>query len=267
MTMAVNMTTILAHVEGKEYKTFLPLPFETHRRQDIIAKFFKGKKKIKILQWLSKIHYTSHYEESLKKLTKDSGYWLLRSRKFVNWAPSNESSAFWLTGAMGTGKTSLVKALCSRTLDDDGQCAMHYAAKFGNLGIIRILLEHNDTQHDLEDVEGRTPLMMAIGSSSRLVAEYLLEKGRIDPNRQFTQGGLKRLGSLNHRSNCCDRTDERSCEECQQPVTALGLALVHCPDLTRVAEMLVLREDFDVRIESSFKGMTPLDYSIGYGLH
>ncbi|KAF6812684.1 ankyrin repeat protein, partial [Colletotrichum musicola] len=55
-------------------------------------------KRIKVFQWMSKIPYGSHFEQSAKNLLEDSGQWLLESREYSDWLSSNESCVLWLRG-------------------------------------------------------------------------------------------------------------------------------------------------------------------------
>ncbi|KAL1853979.1 hypothetical protein VTK73DRAFT_8855 [Phialemonium thermophilum] len=61
-----------------------------------------------VFRWLSSIPYNSHFDQNAKGLVPRSGQWLLKSREFLEWSSTSDSSFLWLKGTLGSGKTSLV---------------------------------------------------------------------------------------------------------------------------------------------------------------
>ena len=59
-------------------------------------------------------------------------------------------------------------------LDSTGKTALHYAARAGNLNVLRELCQNEDVDVDLQSSGGMTPLMLAVESgNANAVAECL----------------------------------------------------------------------------------------------
>lgn len=68
----------------------------------------KGTERLDILQWLSRLPYKKHHEQTRKDILSGTGSWLLQEQQLVDWQVSSASSIMWLHGASGSGKSKLV---------------------------------------------------------------------------------------------------------------------------------------------------------------
>lgn len=62
------------------------------------ADTFIGSKKLELLQWLSRIPYSSHHESVRNGRLEGSGLWLFEHPQYVQWKKSKSSSLLWLHG-------------------------------------------------------------------------------------------------------------------------------------------------------------------------
>ncbi|XP_078602181.1 uncharacterized protein LOC144876588 [Branchiostoma floridae x Branchiostoma japonicum] len=84
------------------------------------------------------------------------------------------------------GQAELVRLLIfsgfnPRQRDNYGQTPLHLACINGNLNIVKELVEEDDVEVDLEDKNGKTPLMLAIGRKHHSIEAYL--KNRLERKR------------------------------------------------------------------------------------
>ena len=77
-------------------------------RLSMIEDGLKAEERLKIFDWLSSVHYTSHHRSKSSSLLPESGEWLLRKPKFIEWLRSSSSSILWLHGIPGCGKSMLI---------------------------------------------------------------------------------------------------------------------------------------------------------------
>lgn len=89
---------------------------------DIIQDGLERQKRIQILRSISTIPYTAHHKAARKDRLEGSGQWLLKRQVFQQWRSESTSSALWLHGIPGSGKTKLA----SLVLDELTGCA-HFA--------------------------------------------------------------------------------------------------------------------------------------------
>ena len=61
----------------------------------------------RILDWISDIKYENAHNEERRIAIANTGHWLLNHDAFLNWLSCAESSSFWLSGFMGSGKSCL----------------------------------------------------------------------------------------------------------------------------------------------------------------
>ena len=77
-------------------------------RLSMIEDGLEAEERLKIFDWLSSVHYTSHHRSKSSSLLPGSGEWLLRKPKFIEWLRSSSSSILWLHGIPGCGKSMLI---------------------------------------------------------------------------------------------------------------------------------------------------------------
>jgi ankyrin repeat protein len=100
-----------------------------------------------------------------------------------------------LVAAADIGNEVAVRLLLSRhdinpnSKDDKGCTALFCAARKGYNRVVRILLERKDIDPNAsEDVDGRSPLMIAVWHGFDEVVRLLLERDDVDPNLRDSQG-------------------------------------------------------------------------------
>ena len=83
----------------------------------------------RISDWLSIIRQDLHHAAAQRDVLRSSGKWLLNSPDFRDWKESPQSSALWIHGYLGTGKTKLVSILIEtlKTWSEDPFEAGHLA--------------------------------------------------------------------------------------------------------------------------------------------
>ncbi|KAF4630251.1 hypothetical protein G7Y89_g7884 [Cudoniella acicularis] len=88
-----------------------------------------------LLRWVSSIQYNAHHKATGEGFLPNSGEWLLQKRAFVDWRKSSVSSALWLRGIPGSGKTrlvySVIEHLCkeNRNLASPAPLAFFYCIR------------------------------------------------------------------------------------------------------------------------------------------
>ena len=69
------------------------------------------------------------------------------------------------------------KGASAEANDENGECAIHYACKYGRLQVVQYLIEKQKIDIDARGMEGKTPLIYACQNGHVPVAEYLIFKG------------------------------------------------------------------------------------------
>ena len=96
-----------------------------------------------ILAWLSPIDVGKQHDQVKAKLGarySASGQWLLQLPNFVSWQASSKGH-FWLRGAVGTGKSSLVSIIIDRLRQNSENVAFFYCT--GALGNPNVNMDSN----------------------------------------------------------------------------------------------------------------------------
>ncbi|KAF8252084.1 hypothetical protein K440DRAFT_19197, partial [Wilcoxina mikolae CBS 423.85] len=72
---------------------------------DDIQLKLEGVERSKILEWISKIPYSSHHKEISERRLDDTGRWLFEKEEYRRWKSSSASTLLLLRGIPGAGKT------------------------------------------------------------------------------------------------------------------------------------------------------------------
>jgi len=78
----------------------------------------RREEQLKRVEWLSRVRVDLHHARSKEGLVKDSGKWIFERHGYIDWKDTTNSSALWLHGIVGCGKTSLVSVVIERLLDE-----------------------------------------------------------------------------------------------------------------------------------------------------
>ncbi|KFZ11737.1 hypothetical protein V502_07439 [Pseudogymnoascus sp. VKM F-4520 (FW-2644)] len=80
-------------------------------RLDNVVDVLNEAKKLKIRDWISVVPVMDHHRSVVGKVMPDSGQWLLRNAKFLEWRSQSSSSVLWLHGMVGCGKSTLASII------------------------------------------------------------------------------------------------------------------------------------------------------------
>ncbi|RDW57292.1 hypothetical protein BP5796_12742 [Coleophoma crateriformis] len=72
--------------------------------------------------------------------------------------------------------------------DHNGRTPLSWAVARGNEAIVKLLLETGQTDPDIRDTDGRTPLSWAAERGNEAIVKILLETGQVDPDIRDTDG-------------------------------------------------------------------------------
>ena len=67
-------------------------------RLDNVVDVLNEAKKLKIRDWISVVPVMDHHRSVVGEVMPDSGQWLLRNAKFLEWRSQSSSSVLWLHG-------------------------------------------------------------------------------------------------------------------------------------------------------------------------
>ncbi|KAF0640548.1 hypothetical protein FPSE5266_10074 [Fusarium pseudograminearum] len=73
---------------------------------------------IQMISWLSNAPISIHHDTISQSRTPDFGQWLLRDVEYRDWCQSSSSSALWIHGITGSGKTHLFSVVVDSLLAD-----------------------------------------------------------------------------------------------------------------------------------------------------
>ena len=76
-----------------------------------ISQFVEGKQRREILDWVSDVKYENLHNDERRAAMAQTGQWLLDHKDYKDWRSIPESSALWLNGFMGSGKSCLSHAV------------------------------------------------------------------------------------------------------------------------------------------------------------
>src|SRR5690606_1209877 len=63
-----------------------------------LSKLGEDKRRVKILKWISPLHYEDYHNIARSGYTRDTGLWLFRHSKYKEWRGSSASMVLWLHG-------------------------------------------------------------------------------------------------------------------------------------------------------------------------
>jgi hypothetical protein len=129
-----------------------------------ISAFVQDSRHDSILSWISSYLYKNSHCKEEKSALEDTGHWLLRDKIFEDWRTQSHSSALWLRGFMGSGKSCLtnkvIKLMLNELkLDDAERLAYFYCDGTDNAAraecsdavcVLRCLLKQLATRRDKE---------------------------------------------------------------------------------------------------------------------
>ena len=70
-----------------------------------------------VLQWLSTVPSESQHQETVRRIVKGTGQWLLRHPELLEWQRSSSSEISWLHGGPGAGKSKLTSIMIESFLE------------------------------------------------------------------------------------------------------------------------------------------------------
>jgi hypothetical protein len=131
---------------------------------DYVSAFVQDSRHDSILSWISSYLYRNSHCKEEKSALEDTGYWLLQDKVFEDWRTQGRSSALWLKGFMGSGKscltTKVIKLMLNGLkLDDTERLAYFYCDGTDNAArvecsdaasILRCLLKQLATRRNKE---------------------------------------------------------------------------------------------------------------------
>ncbi|SPO04884.1 uncharacterized protein DNG_07569 [Cephalotrichum gorgonifer] len=79
---------------------------------------FKSRDDHKFLQWISDLSSIADHARISDSRFRGTGLWLLLREEYDEWKSRTETSALWLYGTIGTGKTTLMSLIIDSFLDD-----------------------------------------------------------------------------------------------------------------------------------------------------
>jgi hypothetical protein len=83
-----------------------------------ISAFVQDTRHDSILNWISSYLYENSHCKEEKSALEDTGHWLLRDKIFEDWRTQSHSSALWLKGFLGSGKSCLTNKVIKLMLSE-----------------------------------------------------------------------------------------------------------------------------------------------------
>ena len=152
--------------------------------------------------------------------------------------------------------------------DCTGNTALTWAARQGNDGVVKVLLEREDVNPNQADTEcGRTPLLWAAEKGHKEVVKILLEREDIDPNKadaEYGQTPLSRAVQRGHEGIAKMLLEREDVDPNQVDTKYCLTPLLWAAEggHERVVKMLLKREDINPNQADTKYRQTPLSRAV-----
>lgn len=211
----------------------------------------------RILKAISTINYSQHHMSARKGRLEGSGRWLMQKEAFKEWRCDSSSSALWLHGIPGSGKTTLTSLVIDELLGGSGgklayfYCVRSPAEPFRGQAD-RILAS---LARQLASVKPNTPLLPPAVSHYNESKNMFLDSEEatdhewpVDAWESVLRGLLAQYDAV---TIVIDALDEVQYQDRQQLLDTMGRLMKETPNLLKV--FLSSRDNYDIslRLEGS----------------